>query len=344
MSHFAVVLRDESVKSISLAAALALSSCASDPAPPPARTLAPTTTVDAIAPSSSPPPAHLVASAKAEPVAVSAPIVIDRTRYAFLDADGAPAAVDTLDARLAPPDGFTRVALERGSFGAWLRGLPLAAAGTPVTSFRGGVVLPADHENLAAVVALDIGHADLQQCADSVIRLHAEWSWQRGGDARAKLAYRAASGTELPLARWLAGDRVGVKDGGRAIEWLPGQARASNDHTAFRAYLDAVFAWANTVSLARDATPSSIEALAPGAFVVMPGGPGHAVLVLDVATREDGTRALLLGQGFMPAQSFQVLRPSRASAWFLVEPGSTELVTPFWRPFPWALLRRFPGA
>jgi hypothetical protein len=65
------------------------------------------------------------------------------------------------------------------------------------------------------------------------------------------------------------------------------------------------------------------------------------VLVLDVARAGD-RRALLLGQGFMPAQSFQVLRPAEGAAWFLVEPGATALDTPFWPAFPWKALRRFP--
>ena len=57
------------------------------------------------------------------------------------------------------------------SFGAWLRRLPLTPAGTSVLSFRGDVILPSDHENLAALAALDVGASDLQQCADSVVRL-----------------------------------------------------------------------------------------------------------------------------------------------------------------------------
>lgn len=77
--------------------------------------------------------------------------------------------------------------------------------------------------------------------------------------------------------------------------------------------------------------------------MVQPGAPGHAVLVLDVARAAGGRRALLLGQGYMPAQSFHVLRAGREGAWFVVEPGAPGLDTPFWPLFPWKTLHRFAG-
>lgn len=253
-------------------------------------------------------------------------------------AAGVAPAVGALDQRFAPPAGFTRVPLDQRSFGAWLRRLPLAPAGTSVVSYRGDLVLPAEHDNLAAVVAIDIGRADLQQCADSVIRLHAEWLYAQG---RRDMSYRAASGGDMPFARWARGERM--KPEGSTFAWTVA-GRADAGHASFRRWLDAVFTWANTGSLARDTEPVAPEDLRPGDFVVQPGAPGHSVLVLDLARAADGRRALLLGQGFMPAQSFHVLRPGRGEGpWFVVEPGATALRTPFWAPFPWKTLRRFPG-
>jgi hypothetical protein len=269
------------------------------------------------------------------PPAVSAPV--PTPVYPWLGEPGAPAAASALDERYAAPDGFTRAAVTPGSFGAWLRHLPLAAPGSPVKSYRGGVILPPDHENLAAVVAIDVGDGDLQQCADSVIRLHAEWLFSQG---RRDETYRAASGAAMPFARWARGERMVPE--GIGFRWAA-SARPDDGHASFRRWLSGVFAWANTGSLARDTDPITLDDLRPGDFVVQPGAPGHAVLVLDLARAPDGRRALLLGQGFMPAQSFHVLRPSAASAWFIVESGALALATPFWAPFPWKALRRFPG-
>ena len=291
-------------------------------------------------------------------VAASAPPVaptLDRTpealaaRYPWPKSRPDAPEEDRLEQRFPPPHHHVRAAVAPGSFGAWLRDLPLDPRGTPVVSHRGAVILPPGHRNLAAVVALDIGAQDLQQCADSVIRLHAEWQWSHG---RRDESYRAASGAEMPFARWAVGERITVTGpAGSKLSWGPA-ARPDASHQAFRAYLDAVFGWANTVALARDTTPVALADLRAGDFVVQPGGPGHAVLILDLATDPEGHRVVLLGQGFMPAQSFQVLHPGKQDpnvtpgpigngAWFRVDPEGLE--TPFWPRFAWTALHRFPA-
>jgi hypothetical protein len=245
-----------------------------------------------------------------------------------------PVPVDTLASRFASPDGCERAPLEARSFGAWLRDLPLAAPDTAVRSYDGSLIRPADDPHVAAVVAIDVGRADLQQCADLVVRFHAEWRWSEGHRDH---TYRAAMGTELAWGLFAAGERVSVVDGG-ALRWAPG-GKPAGDYTTFRSYLDTVFAWLNTGSLARDTHPVSPEALRPGDFFVLPGNPGHAVLVLDLARCRDGRTLGLLGQGFLPAQNAHVLRPSRQQTWFVLDPPR-PIETPFWRPFPWSSLRR----
>ncbi|HVY45643.1 MAG TPA: DUF4846 domain-containing protein, partial [Minicystis sp.] len=215
--------------------------------------------------------------------------------------------------------------------------LPLAPAGTSVATYAGDLVLPGDHEHLAAVVAIDVGARDLMQCADSVIRMHAEWRWSTG--ARDE-AYHALAGPLMSFPRYLAGDRP--RAAGARLVWEREARPQRAEHAAFRRFLDEVFTFANTISLARESSAVARDALRPGDFFVLPGGPGHAVLVLDAARASDGRVALLLGQGFMPAQGFYVVRPSRASAWFVVAPGDAAVPTPFWRPFPWSSLRRLP--
>lgn len=249
-----------------------------------------------------------------------------------------PPRVDSLQARFVPPEGFTRVPLEAGSFGAFLRTLPLAAPGTPVVSYKGNVLHPGDDANLAAIVAIDIGTADLQQCADSIVRMHAEWLFSQG---RHDMTYRAASGVMMPFDKWLAGERP--KASGMSITWTKSASPSSPTHPVLRRYLDDVFSFANTVALGVQAQPIGFVDITPGDFVVAGGNPGHAVLVLDVAQAKDGRKVALLGQGYMPAQSFQVLRPSPASAWFALDEAAGALTTPYWEPFAWKTLRRLPA-
>ncbi len=250
----------------------------------------------------------------------------------------ATAPADRLDGRFSkPPSGFTRVDVAPGSFGAFLRSLPLLPEGSPVVDYRGRRLhAEGRHPNIAAVADIDVGDKDLQHCADAILRLHAEWRYGRG--AR-DLVYRAVSGQPLSYQGWLAGDRSFVA--GKDLVVKRTAAPRRDDHAVFRGWLDDVFSWAGTPSLERDGkkVPTASETM-PGDFFVMSGSPfGHAVLVLDVARDDKGRLAVLLGQSFMPAQSFHVLAHD-GSPWFVIEPGDTLVSTPFWRPFPVTSLRR----
>jgi hypothetical protein len=259
---------------------------------------------------------------------------VDQARYPWLAGGVVPGPVDTLESRFATPEGCERVPLEPGSFGEWLRSLPLAQPSTPVRAYDGSLVRSGDDPRVAAVVALDVGHADLQQCADTVIRLHAEWRWSEG---QREHTYRAAAGTDLAWRRFARGERVMLTDGG-TLQWVPVGKRAE-DYPSSRNYLDTVFAWLNRGSLARDARPIHPSSLQPGDFFVLPGSPGHAFLVLDLARCRAQELVGLLGQGFIPAQSAQVLRAATGGPWFVLDP-TRAVETPFWRPFPWTSLRR----
>lgn len=279
-------------------------------------------------------PAPPTAGAKA----AASPKPLSTDAYAW-HADG---SIEALEAssnvrrRFEPPRGFQRVPASPASFGGWLRQLPLAAEGTPVLAYSGEVLLPADHPHLAAVTTLDTGARDLQQCADAVMRLHAEWLWtqQRASEA----SYGSGAGP-IPWKRYLAGGFTKLK--GNSFVW-GNRGPRKNTHATYRKYLDMVFSWSNTVALARQGKPVERAGLRPGDFFVLPGSPGHTVLILDVAAREDGRRVALLGQSFMPAQSFQVLRPSRRQSWFELD-DEEGVKTPFWPRFPWSSLRRLDG-
>src|SRR5262249_31014968 len=75
-------------------------------------------------------------------------------------------------ASIPPPPGFDRIAVAEGSFGSWLRRLPLEGSNT-VHLYDG--TLKGHQAAQFAVVDLDVGKQDLQQCADTVIRLRAEY-------------------------------------------------------------------------------------------------------------------------------------------------------------------------
>jgi len=257
--------------------------------------------------------------------------------YAFPHATTA----QTLEARLAPPPGFRRLALAAGSFGAWLRRLPLQAGRGEVALFDGR---PKSTQALhAAVLDIDVGRRDLQQCADAVMRLRAEYLWStRRADA---VCFRAASGQAMPYSAFRRGERPPP---GRAAPWTP-QAAADSSWTGFRSYLDRVFNLANTASLTRELTPlRDPRQIEPGDVYIEPARGaryGHAVLVLDVTEDARGERSFLISQSYMPAQSIHVLKnpqDPQASPWYRA-PADGSLETPEWS-FPAGSLRRFAGS
>lgn len=267
-----------------------------------------------------------VASADVEP---RAPTSAELASYPWLR-EGA--SLRPLEAAVAAPDGFARASEPAGSFGAWLRRLPLRAAGEPVRSFDGRVLLEGSDPRLTAVATLDVPPRDLQQCADSVIRLHGEWLWASGRSSDAR--YPFTSGDVATFAAFAAGSRPVID--GKHVRFAP-SARPDGSHGAFDRFLELVMQYAGTISLAAYSQKVARAELRAGDFFVLPGGPGHAVLVLDVAER-GGARMALLGQGYMPAQDFHVLRAG-GSAWFSLE--GDGVATPFWSvPFPWSSARR----
>lgn len=257
----------------------------------------------------------------------------ERRRYAWLDERS---LVRSLERSFLPPPGYARVAVAERSFGEFLRGLPLRAPSTPVRAYDGSLLREGNDPRVAAVAELDVSKADLQQCADSVMRLHAEWLWSEGRTG--EIAYHFVSGDRASFSAYAAGDRPKID--GPKVSWAR-SASPDASRRSFRRYLELVFSYASTISLARTTRTVASKEISPGDFLVLPGGPGHAILILDVAENDRGERVALLGQGFMPAQDFHVLHAGGAlGAWF---PIDGDIMTPFWpAPFGESSLRRFP--
>lgn len=236
---------------------------------------------------------------------------------------GFTARAETVAQAYPPPAGASRVPGD--AFGDWLGERELADPATPVRTHDGRLV-PQD----ARVLLLDLVPGDLQQCADTAIRLRAEWLRERG----AEVSFHATSGDPLPWSRWQSGERPRVE--GRRIQWSGGGARGDSD-ASWERYLAAVFTWAGTASLAAHDTVPATDPL-PGHVIVQGGFPGHAVIVLDVARSPDGQTWLLVAEGFMPAQDAHV-QHGPVEGWWPWDP-QRGLALPYW-PLPADALRRF---
>lgn len=220
----------------------------------------------------------------------------------------------TLADSFAPPDGFLRPPVGAGSFAEWLRHLPLAPDGTPVRLYDGRE--KADQSEVAAVIDIDVGGADLQQCADAIIRLRAEYLFSLG--AADELAFDFTSGDRYRFQTYAKGVTPAVT--GAKMTWRTGP-RHRLSHDSLRRWLDIVFNYAGTLSLSRELRPvPRLTDAAIGDVLVHGGTPGHAVLIVDLAVDPaTGRKIALLAQGFMPAQSVHLLRTPldpALSPWF----------------------------
>lgn len=237
--------------------------------------------------------------------------------------------------RISPPEGFERLPLGEGSFGEYLRNLPLKPHGSRVKYFD-GATKPWDVH--VAVVDIDVGKRDLQQCADAVIRLRAEYLYKNG--KYDQIHFNFTNGFNAEYSKWIQGHRISIS-GNKAV-WVENGSKGTG-YESFRKYLDIVFAYAGTLSLSKEMKKIDPDYMQPGDVFLKGGSPGHCVIIIDMAENpQTGERVFLAAQSYMPAQDIHILRnPANGDGnpWYPVRFGD-ELVTPEWT-FPKDLVYRF---
>lgn len=243
----------------------------------------------------------------------------------------------TVASRFMLPDGFERTSVATGSFAAYLRDLPLKPHGAKVHYYNGGV-----KENYGvydAVIDIDVGKGDLQQCADAVMRLRAEYLYH--SEQEDDIHFNFTNGFRVDYNKWKQGNRIVVK--GNKSYWAA-SASPSNEYKSFRRYMDVIFSYAGTLSLSKELDQVALDEMQIGDVFIQGGSPGHAVIVVDMAVnKENGKKLFLLAQSYMPAQEIQILKnPSNESTspWYTSDFGQT-LHTPEWT-FEYDQLMRFP--
>lgn len=202
--------------------------------------------------------------------------------------------------RIAVPKGYERVPVADGSYGHYLRNLPVKPHGSKVHLFNGELKAKEVYE---AVLDVDVGERDLQQCADAVMRLRAEYLYGSGNYD--KIHFNFTNGFKADYATWRKGNRIEVS--GNKVSWTK-RGAASNSYEVFRSYLNMVFAYAGTLSLSKEMKQVPLSEMQAGDVFLEGGTPGHAIVVLDMAqNHKTGEKLFLLAQGYTPAQDIHIL-------------------------------------
>ncbi|HEY8967568.1 MAG TPA: DUF4846 domain-containing protein [Puia sp.] len=240
---------------------------------------------------------------------------------------------------IPPPSGYHRITTS-DPFTSWLRGIPLKKDRT-VYLYDGSRKY--NQTAQFAVLDISVGHQDLQQCADAVMRLRAEYLYARKDyDA---ICFVTQQGVRLNFLDWTKGRRFRLS-GDRLIPYTcPGSNKPCEDRACFDDYLVTVFSYCGTLSLERQLTPvTRFGDILPGDVLIRGGSPGHAMLVIDMAEDAAGNKVYLLAQSYMPAQDIHVVvNPveGKLSPWYSM-PNDTSIITPEWT-FYASQLRRWPG-
>ncbi|MGC4103985.1 DUF4846 domain-containing protein [Ferruginibacter sp.] len=199
------------------------------------------------------------------------------------------------------PEGYTRVNADSGSFAGWLRNAGLKESKT-VYLYNG--TPKANQRAQFAVLDIPVGNKNLQQCADAVMRLEAEYLF-------AAKKYQEISFTD---------NENGV------YNFTPPYTR---EH--FSSFMERVFGMCGSASLSKQLrTVPDFAAIEPGDVLIRGGFPGHAAIVMDVAENKAGNKVYLLAQSYMPAQDIHVLvnpMDESLSPWYKVS-DSKQVYTP----------------
>lgn len=239
--------------------------------------------------------------------------------------------------RFAPPKGYFWIKEESGSFGEYLVNFPLHPPNFPIRDYR---AVPVESQNNhIALLKIDVGDKDLQQCADAWMRLYAEYLWSK--KRFEEIGFEFTSGQYFAWNDYRKGIRTReVRK--KVIFYESGIVDES--YAAFRNYLNIIFRYAGTISLDRESVAVEQNSdIRTGDFIIKPGSPGHSVIIVGVAKNAAGKRLYLLAESFMPAQDIHILKnPSypKISPWYEldVDGPKTATVKYVFRP---TIIKRF---
>ena len=208
---------------------------------------------------------------------------------------------DSISTRVRVPEGFKRVTYPQGSFEEYLRNYKLKKYGTPIINFDGSEYF-AQHWH-DAILEIPVPKNGLQQCADALMRIRAEYLWNK--NLRHKIGFKFTSGHYCSWKQYAEGYRPKIN--GSKVKFLK-TTNANYSKSNFYNYLNLIFTYAGTASLHAELPKVKIKDLKIGDMLIQPGFPGHIEIIADEIINDKGEKMYLLVQGNTPAQNVCLLK------------------------------------
>lgn len=236
---------------------------------------------------------------------------------------------NTIVNRIKVPFGFERYKHIKGTFAHWLQHLPLKSGHPDVMLYDGTPKW--NQQAHCYVMDIETGTKDLQQCADALMRLRAEYLYSN--NKQDQIHFRYTNGADVYYKKWKAGF-MPVPQSGGTVKWVVSN-KAGAGYEKFKAYLIQVYNYAGTHSLDNELAKLDFKKMEPGDIIIEGGFPGHGIIVVDMAiNRQTGEKLFLLAQSYMPAQDIQILRNynnEKLSPWYSMDEIDYLLNTPEWQ-------------
>jgi hypothetical protein len=198
----------------------------------------------------------------------------------------------------------------------FLQHLPIKEG--PILDYHGNKL--SNQVKHVAIINYDVGTTDLQQCADALMRLRAEYLFSQ--KRFSEIGFHFTSGDYYSWNAYCKGQRPAVR--GNKVSFIH-SVPSEYTHASLRKYLDIVYTYAGTISLNKELKPASRFDI--GTIVITPGSPGHCFIIIDKAKDKNGKELFKLAEGYTPAQSIYVLNnpyDEDINPWYRLEKGVIE--------------------
>lgn len=232
----------------------------------------------------------------------------------------------TVNSRIKSPKGFTRIVPNRATFSNYIHNYKLKPSGSPIINYDGtSYFYQSGH---IGVLEVPVPSNGLQQCADALIRLRAEYLWD--ANRKEEIGFKFTSGHYCSWLKYSQGYRPAIN--GNKVTFNK-TAAPSSSKDSFYNYLNLIYTYAGTYSLAEELVEiDNIDEIQIGDLFIYPGFPGHVMMIASIAQNENGKRLFTFLQGNTPAQSVHMIKnatDTSISPWYDLD-GKSSLETPLY--------------